>query len=79
MIVYEIWKKKEEKKKKVRCENVKMNRMIVIFTELFKVHLTGLFLKHLLPLNILFPRPLSTMSRKVSLTKALTIVVKYNY
>jgi len=24
----------------LRCENVKINRMIVIFTELFKVHLT---------------------------------------
>ena len=78
MILYEIWKKKKRKKRKKKCD-VKMNRMIVIFTELFKVHLTGLFLKHLLPLNILFPRPLSTMSRKVSLTKALTIVVKYNY
>jgi len=26
---------KNEKMKKLRCENVKMNRMIVIFTELF--------------------------------------------
>jgi len=25
---------------KLRCENVKINRMIVIFTELFKVYLT---------------------------------------
>jgi len=31
---------KIEKMKKLRCENVKINRMIVIFTELFKVHLT---------------------------------------
>jgi len=31
---------KFEKLKKLRCENVKINRMIVIFTELFKVHLT---------------------------------------
>ena len=30
---------KIEKMKKLRCENVKINRMIVIFTELFKVHL----------------------------------------
>ena len=28
--------------KKLRCENVKINRMIVIFTELFKVHLNNL-------------------------------------
>jgi len=25
---------------KKQCENIKINRMIVIFTELFKVHLT---------------------------------------
>jgi len=31
---------KIEKIKKLRCENVKINRMIVISTELFKVHLT---------------------------------------
>ena len=31
---------KIEQMKKLRCENVKMDRMIVIFTELFKVHLT---------------------------------------
>jgi len=32
---------KIEKMKKLRCENVKTTRMIVvIFTELFKVHLT---------------------------------------
>jgi len=31
---------KIEKLKKLRCENAKINRMIVIFTELFKVHLT---------------------------------------
>jgi len=31
---------KFEKNKKLRCENVKINRMIVVFTELFKVHLT---------------------------------------
>jgi len=31
---------KNKKMKKLRCENVKINRMIVIFTELFKVHLT---------------------------------------
>jgi len=31
---------KIEKMKKLRCENVKINRMIVIFTELVKVHLT---------------------------------------
>ena len=31
---------KNEKMKKLRCENVKINRMIVIFTELFNVHLT---------------------------------------
>jgi len=31
---------KFEKMKKLQCENVKINRMIVIFTELFKVHLT---------------------------------------
>jgi len=31
---------KIEKMKRLRCENVKINRMIVIFTEFFKVHLT---------------------------------------
>jgi len=31
---------KIEKMKKLRCENVKKNIMIVIFTELIKVHLT---------------------------------------
>jgi len=31
---------KIEQMKKLRCKNVKINRMIVIFTELFKVHLT---------------------------------------
>ena len=31
---------KFEKMKKLRCENVKINKVIVIFTELFKVHLT---------------------------------------
>jgi len=31
---------KFEQLKKLRCENVKINRMIVIFTELFNVHLT---------------------------------------
>jgi len=31
---------KIEKMKKLRCENVKINIMIVIFTELIKVHLT---------------------------------------
>jgi len=31
---------KSEKMKKLRFENVKLNRMIVIFTELFKVLLT---------------------------------------
>jgi len=30
---------KFEKMKKLRCENVKVNRMIIIFTDLFKVHL----------------------------------------
>jgi len=31
---------KFEKMKKLRCENVRIIRMIVIFTDLFKVHLT---------------------------------------
>jgi len=31
---------KFEKMKKLECENVKINRMLVIFTELFMVHLT---------------------------------------
>jgi len=30
---------KFEKNEKLRCKNVKINRKIVIFTELFKVHL----------------------------------------
>ena len=35
--------------KKLRCENVKINRMIVIFTELFKVHnnLSGRMMKNI--------------------------------
>jgi len=32
---------KFEQLKKLRCENVNINRVIVIFTELFKVHLTS--------------------------------------
>jgi len=38
---------KIEKMKKLRCENVKINRMIVIFTELFIESLSGHVLTHL--------------------------------